>query len=441
METIFAKSSGIGKAGVAVYRLSGPHALDIAFNLTKKSTLKEGNIQLAKLHCPKSDKFIDSALVLYFKKPHSFTGEDVIEFHTHGSIAVDKILTSVLLNNFPIRLAEAGEFSKRAFLNNKMDLTSAEGLADLLEAETEQQHKQAAEQMNGELADLYNEWRAKILKIMGLVEAYIDFPDEDIPENILDAIDVDIEELITAHRAHLDDKRRGERLRTGIKLAIFGPTNAGKSSLLNYLSQREVAIVSDIAGTTRDILENYIDINGFPIILADTAGLRVSQDVIEQQGIEKAKQAAKQADIKLLVIEYNENYEQQIEQFSEYIDENTIIIINKIDKISSSPEVNTKFNPIYISVAKKRNLDQLLENISKIAANLTISDQPALTRERHRKLISESLIYLENFSLNKDLVLAAEDLRMSAQAIGQITGHIDPDEVLGEIFANFCVGK
>lgn len=443
MKTIFAQSSRPGKAGVAVFRISGPNSM---FALNKLLINDDAKISpkimyYKKIYDPQSKELIDHAMLVYFKSPASFTGEDVVELYTHGSIAIAKMLQSALLNIEGLRLAEPGEFTRRAFLNGKFDLTSAEGLADLIEAETMWQHKQAIKQMNGELEKLYDKWREKLLTTISLLEAYIDFPDEDIPEEVLTRVLIIIEELKNTITNHLNDNRRGELLRNGLKLIILGAPNVGKSSLLNFLMQRDVAIVSDIAGTTRDIIEGHLDIGGYPIIVQDTAGIRSkSNDLIEQEGINRAIKSAQFSDIKIIMIDASKPDYSGIESL---IDDKTILVINKIDLSDGYEDQVIKYKePIRISLKDNVGLNLLLKGIENIANNIAGHlDSPQITRERQRYQLEQALKYLANCNIKEDLVLATEDIRMTIRALSCITGKITVDEIIGEIFSNFCIGK
>jgi len=452
MDTIFALCSGKGKAGVSVFRISGLYSRLAVARLTKKENandLKPRYMYVRKIYHPVTLHQIDEALIVYFEEGKSFTGEEVVEIYTHGSIAVTKILLSALLSIPEIRMAEGGEFSKRAFLNGKLDLTRAEGLADLIDAETEMQHKQAIRQMGGGLEKIYEDWRAKLLRIYAFLEAYIDFPDEDIPEELLMDIHQSVANLKEDITKHLSDNNRGERLRDGLRLAIIGKPNVGKSSLLNFLMKREIAIVSEIAGTTRDVIEGHLDIGGYPVILQDTAGIHEANDAIEKEGIKRAKDALKEADIKIIMIDANES-DKDHSYFIDLADENTIILLNKIDKVNNASfDLIPGFKPgahkylVRTSIKQNIGLDQLLAKISEIAENIASpSEEPQITRARHREALNKALGYLENFSLtNADIVLAAEDIRMTARSVSGITGKITVEELLGEIFGNFCIGK
>ncbi|HJD58754.1 MAG TPA: tRNA uridine-5-carboxymethylaminomethyl(34) synthesis GTPase MnmE [Rickettsia endosymbiont of Ceroptres masudai] len=446
METIFAQSSAFGKAGVAVFRISGPKSLEVLQLLTRRADFKPRIMYYQQITVPETKELIDNAMVVYFKSPNSFTGEDVVEIHTHGSKAISIMLINALLNIADIRLAEAGEFTKRAFLNNKFDLTAAEGIADLINAETIMQHRQAIRQASGGLEELYNNWRSKLLKIISLLEAYIDFPDEDIPDSVLNDVNNTHKNLVNEISNYLNDNRRGELLNSGLKLSIIGPPNAGKSSLLNFLMQRDIAIVSNIAGTTRDIIEGHLDIGGYPIILQDTAGIREesSGDIIEQEGIKRAINSAKTADIKIIMFDAEKLDSAINEDITGLIDENTIVIINKIDLIEPSKifSIENKYKCLRVSVKNNIALSSILKNIENIAENMAgFTETPYITNQRHRHYLKQALSHLTAFSLDNDLVLATEDIRMTARCIGAITGVINVEEILGEIFKNFCIGK
>jgi tRNA modification GTPase len=445
MNSIFAQCTALGKAGVAVFRISGSWSIMALEQLIGHNVreFEPRKLYLRKIYNPKTKEQIDEAMVVYFAGESSFTGETSVEIHTHGSIAIIKKMNQVLSSIEGLRLAEPGEFAKRSFLNGKMDLTAAEGLADLIEAETDLQHKQAIRQLGGGLEKIYNNWRQELISLISLLEAYIDFPDEDIPEKTLQQVNDNINKLVKDIKNHLDDNNRGERLRNGLKLAIIGEPNVGKSSLLNFLMKRELAIVSDIAGTTRDVIEGHLDIGGYPIILQDTAGIRdKTKDIIEQKGIEKAKNVYQNSDIKIILYDATKINGKNI-SFKEIIDENTIILINKIDvKNLAIPEYLESANTIKVSIKKNIGVNQITEKIIGIAEKIAKPNEaPQITRARHRAGLEQALVYLENFNLQEDLVLVAEDIRIAARSLSGITGKISVDEILGEIFSNFCIGK
>lgn len=446
MDTIFAQCSAHGKSGVAVFRISGPHTLVILRELTNAPVdkLEARKLYFRRIYSPHTKQQIDESMIVFFSGSSSFTGEDSAEIYTHGSLSVIKLLNEAFTKLPNIRLAEAGEFAKRSFLNGKMDLTAAEGLADLIDSETELQHKQAIAQLGGGLEKIYNQWRVQLLEVISLLEAYIDFPDEEIPDETLQQVGNLIEKLLQEVREHLNDNNRGERLRNGLKLAILGKPNVGKSSLLNYLMHRDVAIVSDIAGTTRDIIETHLDIGGYPIILQDTAGIhQQTTDIIEQEGIERAKQASLNSDIKIILYDATEEIDYDNDYFTSLIDDNTIILLNKIDLCTATlPQKIHNKTPILASIKKQEGLESMLDQIILISEQIARpSETPQITRARHRAQLEQALEYLSNFSIHNDLVLVTEDIRMTIRAISNITGKITVDEILGEIFSNFCIGK
>lgn len=445
MNSIFAQCTAPGKAGVAVFRLSGLDSLMALEQLIiqKVDNLEPRKLYFKKIYNPKTKQQIDEAMVVFFIGNASFTGETSVEIHTHGSISVIKQMYQVLSSIDGMRLAQPGEFAKRSFLNGKMDLTAAEGLADLIDAETEFQRKQAIRQLGGGLEKIYDNWRQELLSLISLLEAYIDFPDEDIPDETVQHVADKITRLVFDINNHLNDNNRGERLRGGLKLAIIGKPNVGKSSLLNFLMKREVAIVSDIAGTTRDVLEGHLDIGGYPIILQDTAGIHHdTKDIIEQKGIERAKETFHSSDIRIIIYDATET-NSKTDDFAELINENTIILLNKIDLAELKiPSILGLKKPLAISIKKNIGLEQVVKRIIEAAENIAKpSETPQITRARHRAQLEQAITYLTNFTLEDDLVLVTEDIRMAIRSLSNITGKITVDEILGEIFSNFCIGK
>ncbi len=441
METIFALATPPGKSGIAVIRISGSKCNIVLHSLGISKLPLTRYAKLHKLYHPISQELIDEALVIYFKAPASFTGEDSLELQLHGSRAVIVEIFDALSHIQGVRMARAGEFSFRAFENGKMDLTQSEALIDLIDAETKMQHRQALRQMSGALKNLYQQWRNDILKALGLIEAYIDFPDEDIPPltqlNLKQLIAKITEDIAT----HLNDKNRGEKLRHGIYVTIVGATNAGKSSLLNLLAKRDVAIVSDIAGTTRDLLEVKLDLAGYPFVISDTAGIRTTRNKIEQEGINRALRSATNADLKLAMFDASQKKLHQATL--DLIDEQTIVLFNKIDLANNfTPPKLKNLKSLAISVHLQQNIDLLLEQLANFAQNnFSPSSDPMITRTRHRQHLIAALLHLERFSLEMPIELAAEELRFAAEQLGKIMGKITVDEILGEIFSNFCIGK
>lgn len=444
-KTIYALSTVFGKSGVAVVRISGNRALDAVSRMTTVNTLdiKPRYAYFCKIFHALTHEILDHALVLYFKAPHSFTGEDVVEIQCHGSKAVLNSVLSSLSELEDFRLAEPGEFSKRAFLNHKMDLTEAEGLADLIDSETAEQQKYALRQMEGNLRNLYENWRENLLKVYAYLEAYIDFPDEDIDPEVEKIISSNINTLISEIRNHLDSSQGGERLREGFRVAIVGPANAGKSSLLNALVHRQAAIVSDIAGTTRDAIDIYLDIAGYPVIFTDTAGYRQATDEIERQGIEIACDKMKDADLILAVFDAAHNTPEDLENFLPQNRQNVIWIANKSDLISTEQKNELiKKDCVFVAAKFNEGVTALTNEIGRrISETFTASSNLLITRARYTQALQNTLENLERFHLNKEIELSAEDVRLAAREIGKITGQIEVDEVLDKIFGSFCIGK
>ncbi len=441
-DTIFALATPTGRSGVAVVRVSGPQAWVSAKLLIKKDILPR-QAQLCALTDPVSRETIDRALVLGFENPASYTGEDVIEYQLHGGRAVIQALLEFLGGQEGHRMAEPGEFTRRAFESGKMDLTEAEAVADLIDAETQAQKVQALMQMEGALSNLYRDWTEELKGALAHIEADLEFPDEDLPEGVLPQISPVLEKLAAAIDEHLNDNRRGERLRDGIQMVVIGAPNAGKSSLVNALAQRDVAIVSDVEGTTRDVIEVHLDLGGFPVILADTAGLRPDQigakgqDSIESEGIRRALGRAKEADVKLLL--FDGTKEEADSHTAALIDKNALIVINKSD------QGEAKFTlpaALTISAETGEGLDKLIDAlIEKAQALIGRQEAPSLTRQRYRIALEECRDALKR-ALNADLPeLTVEDTRLAIRALGRITGRVDVEDLLDVIFRDFCIGK
>ena len=433
-KTIYALATVPGKSGVAVIRVSGPNAFDCVEPLSKKPLPQLRQATLRHLFNPITNQLIDQAIIIIFESPDSFTGENIVEFQIHGSKAIINIMLKILASFENYRLAEAGEFAKRAFLNQKMDLTAAEGLADLIEAETLIQQQQAIRIFEGKLGDLYNTWKKDIINCLALLEAYIDFPEEDIPEDTANSVNTLLLKLINNIKAHLDNNNKGEVIRNGIQVAILGAPNVGKSSLINYLANRDVAIVSDIAGTTRDIIEINLDLKGYPVTIADTAGIRESEDFIEREGVNRALNYANKTDLKLLMFSDELPISSEMKKI---IDKDTILVKNKVDNgISEDNDF------IEISIKNNLGLEKLLAKLLELIENkFSPSSEPTLTRERHRKYLEICLEHLQRFDLNNPLELACEDLRLATRALGHIVGFIHVETILDEIFRKFCIGK
>ena len=442
--TIYALSSGPGTSGIAVIRISGQETSKVIKLLTGKDPPKPRVATLRKINKINTSELIDEGLILWFPGPESYTGEDMAEIQVHGSKAVVDALHSSLSDIENCRLAEPGEFTKLAFQNGKINLLKAESIADLISSETEIQRQQAIKIMNGKSSDQFNFLREKLLKILSHVEAKIDFPEEDLPNNILDEIKNSSDEVINKIKKILNDQKVGERIREGFKIAILGPTNAGKSSLMNHLSNRDVAIVSEIAGTTRDVIETHLNIDGYPVIISDTAGIRDSKDEIEKKGIKLSLNRAEEADLKLVVVDAKSLDFTDI--LKGLLDENAILVINKSDLLEKDidPEIK-KTNHVLISIKENKNIEELILKIKNNLKNKFISsDDILITRERHRQHLQQCLDHLNNFNQKKeieDFDKAAEDLRLATRHLGMIVGKVDVEEILGSIFNDFCIGK
>jgi len=442
--TIYALSTGPGISGIAVIRISGNETKKAIEILTKKELPEPRVATLRKIFQINDSELIDEGLILWFPGPESYTGEDMAEIHVHGSKAVVDALHSSLSKIDNFRLAEPGEFTKLAFQNGKINLLKAESIADLISSETEIQRKQAIKIMDGKSADQFNFLREKLLKILSTVEAKIDFPDEDLPNNILCEIKNSSNEVIKKIEKILNDQKVGERIREGFKIAILGPTNAGKSSLLNHLSNRDVAIVSEIAGTTRDVIETHLNIDGYPVIVSDTAGIRESKNEIEKKGIKLSLNRAEEADLKLVVVDAKKLDFTDV--LKGLLDQNAILVINKSDLLEKEIDLEIKkINHVLISIKENKNIDQLISKIKNNLKNKFItSDDILITRERHRQHLEQCLDHLKNFNKkndDEDFDKAAEDLRLATRHLGMIVGKVDVEEILGSIFNDFCIGK
>ena len=442
--TIYALSSGPGISGVAVIRISGTKVEEILNLITNSQVPKPRVATLKKFNKIGNSELIDEGILIWFPGPQSYTGEDMAEIHIHGSIAVVKAILDELSKIENCRLAGPGEFTKIAFQNGKINLLKAESISDLISAETEIQRQQAIKIMSGKSSVRFNSIREKLLKILSNVEAKIDFPEEDLPEDVIKNIKNDSEKIRLEIEKILNDQKVGERIREGFKIAIIGPANAGKSSLLNYLSNRDVAIVSEIAGTTRDVIEAHLNLDGYPVVISDTAGIRESKDEIEKKGIKLALKRAEDADLNIILIE------PKSVDFTGFLNDlvtdKSIIVINKIDlDYKNINQQIQKFNPILISIKNETNLDELISRIKeKLKNKFVSSNETLITRERHRHSLEACVQNLKNFedkNSKEDFDKAAEDLRLATRHLGMIVGKVDVEEILGSIFNDFCIGK
>ena len=442
--TIFALSTGPGVSGVAIIRISGSETPNVIKTLTGRNLPKPRMATLRKINNINTSELIDEGLILWFPGPESYTGEDMAEIHVHGGKAVVMAVQEEILKVKNCRLAAAGEFTKLAFQNGKINLLKAESIADLISAETEIQRVQAVKIMKGNSSKKFNQLREKLLKVLSFIEAKIDFPEEDLPDESINKIKKDSDDVLNQIKKILDDQKVGEIIREGFKIAIVGPTNAGKSSLLNNLSNREVAIVSEIAGTTRDVVETHLNIDGYPVIISDTAGIRDSKDEIEKKGIKLSLNKAENADLKLVVVDAKSI------DFSGFLNDllknDAILVVNKSDLLKQKLDTDvSKFNHVLISLKDNLNIDKLISKIKNNLKNKFISEEDILiTRERHRQHLMQCVDHLKNFSGKNDKMdfdKAAEDLRLATRHLGMIVGKVDVEEILGSIFNDFCIGK
>ena len=442
--TIYALSSGPGISGVAVIRVSGKSTSEVIKKLTGEDIPSPRVATLRKFNKNGGKELIDEGVIIWFPAPNSYTGEDLAEFHVHGSRAVVNAMHLAISKIKNCRLAEPGEFTKRAFQNGKINLLKAESIADLISSETEIQRKQALKIMSGKSAKKFNLWREGLLKILSYMEAKIDFPDEDLSKNIISEIQKTSNNVLYEIKNTLNDQKVGERIREGFKIAIVGPPNSGKSSLLNYLSKRDVAIVSEIAGTTRDVIETHLNLDGYPVVVSDTAGIRNSKNEIEKKGIKIALNRAEDADLKLVIVSAkNVDFTGVLKNL---LSKNAILVLNKSDLIKKKIKKNKKkYDHILISIKNDVNLNKLISKIkSKLKNKFTASEDILITRERHRQNLINCVHHLEKFNKKKndqDFDKAAEDLRMATRHLGMIVGKVDVEELLGSIFNDFCIGK
>ena len=454
--TIYALSSGPGIAGISVIRVSGPETEKVIKKLTGKELPVPRLATVRKFNKIKDKELIDEGILIWFPGPKSYTGEDMAEIHVHGSIAIVEAIHEAISSIGGCRLAEPGEFTKIAFQNNKINLLKAESISDLISSETEIQRQQAVKIMSGKSSNKFNSLRKRLLKILSNVEAKIDFPDEDLPKDILKYIHSETRKVKEEIKKILNDQKVGEIIREGFKIAILGPTNAGKSSLMNYLSNRDVAIVSEIAGTTRDVIETHLNIDGYPVIISDTAGIRDSKDEIEKKGIKLALKKAEESDLKIIVL-HPENLD--LKPFLEHLNmDNTVLVLNKSDIKFGKPEVADNYlgltylgknsqdiKIVNISIKEEKNLDKLINAIKeKLKKKFISSEDIFITRQRHRINLENCIESLKNFEEKKtidDFDKAAEDLRLATRYLGKIVGKVDVEEILETIFKDFCIGK
>lgn len=447
-ETIAAIATPSGRGGVGIVRVSGPLSLIIAKNMLGFEP-KSRHAHYASFVNP-SQEVIDQGIALFFQAPNSFTGEDVLEFQGHGGpIVLDRLLKSVL--ECGARLAKPGEFSEQAFLNNKLDLTQAEAIADLINAESEQAARCAVRSLQGEFSTQINTIVDELIKLRMYVEAAIDFPEEEIDFLTQSHVLEDAKKLLEKIKNLLEKAQQGALIRDGITVVIAGEPNVGKSSLLNLLSGRESAIVTEVAGTTRDILREKIILNGMPINIIDTAGLRETDDIVEREGIRRAKSALLEADIVLYLLDISreKNVSLALDQLSKNIPSNipSIVLLNKIDLVNLQPSIEEQNNQtfIYVSIKQKIGISLLVDTLKKKAGYQTATEGNFIARRRHIHALNQALQHLEAGIMQLEVYrageLLAEELRVAQESLSSITGVFTSDDLLGEIFSSFCIGK
>jgi tRNA modification GTPase len=390
-----------------------------------------------------SGELLDRGLAIWFPAPRSFTGEDVVELHLHGGRAIVAAVCDELASEHGLRAAEPGEFTRRAFDNGKLDLTAAEGLADLIAADTQAQRRQALHQLGGGLYRLYESWRQRLTVVLARVEADIEFPEEGLPGGIANSVRAEVGPLLAEMRRHVGDRGKGEKLRHGLSVAIVGPPNVGKSSLLNLLARRDAAIVSSRAGTTRDVVEVDLELSGYPVTVADTAGIRDATEDVEIEGVRRSRQRAQDADIKIVMIDVLSDHSSRSD-IAALVDENSVFVVNKVDLgLSGEIKHDNAADNIAISVKNGTGVDRLLSALALMAEERLASGSNAvITRVRHRQAIEEAIACLErSLELKKPDELVAEDIRLAVRSLGRVMGRVDVEQVLDVLFREFCIGK
>ena len=439
-EMIFSLSSGAGRAGVSVFRISGEGAYGLGLSLSGKRKLKPRFAYFVKIKDAEA-QIIDEGLLLYFPAPHSFTGEDIIECHCHGSMAVIKAMSKVL-SGLGARQAEAGEFTRRAVLNGKMDLTEAEGLADLIDSETEAQRQQSLRQMQGGLSEIYGIWKEQLLDALAQIEGEIDFPTEaDIPDNLSHQAYPILKSIAEEMSTLLEDSGRGQIIREGVNITLIGAPNSGKSSIINRLARNDVAIVTNEAGTTRDVLSVDMVMAGLPVTLSDTAGLRMTENHIEKEGISRAERRAVESDLRLWVLD-GSNAESP--QRPDQIISGDLVLINKADLTQQLGSIDDDLETLHISAVSGQGFDGLESRLETlIKTRYGMLPQAGLTRERHKDCVARAkeatVRAMDGLSIAPELV--SEDIRVALQALRELAGDADIESVFDRIFSRFCVGK
>ncbi|XWO14128.1 tRNA modification GTPase MnmE [Candidatus Hepatincola sp. Pdp] len=439
-KTIYALSTPFVKSAIAIIRVSGSNAKFSLENLCPKANFLHGKAVVTDL-LDSQGNMLDNAMVLFFEKGHSYTGEDLVEYHVHGSIAVIKDVLAELSRINGYRMAEAGEFTKRALENGKLNLQQVEGIVDLIEARTSKQREQSLKELKGETYKSYLFWYESIKEILAFCEATLDFSDQELDDNLLTSLK---DRLLNIHQdmeAELAKSSNIQKLKTGISLAILGIPNVGKSSLINSLANQEVAIVSEIAGTTRDIIETFLDIQGFPVSIADTAGIRATTNKIELIGVNKALAKAKSTDLKIIMFSA-EDFQNSYVAMENMIDDDSLLIVNKID-LNTKLQLPPKHKFHLISVKTKAGIQELQQILAEKLAELTlITENPIITQQRHIELITGTKEELQQAITNfDDPIIVAHHLHSALVYLGKIFGKVDIEEILGLIFSNMCIGK
>lgn len=441
-DTIFALATPAGQSAIAVFRISGTQAAMIGKKLSKKPlTHRQAQPTLIQ---DEEEQVLDDVVLLFFQGPQSATGEDILEIHCHGSLSVTSAISSYLSRQTSVRPAEPGEFTKRAFDNGKMDLTEIEGLADLIESQTEAQRHQALGQLKGHLRKQAEAWRDHIIHLAARLESLIDFSDEDLPETVSDELKQCREQLITSLSAVLNDSGRGELIRNGLEVVLLGPVNAGKSTALNALAGRPAAIVTDEAGTTRDIVEVRLDIDGISVILKDTAGIREQAGQVETIGIHRARQAANDADLVILLADGSQDgWYEEAEHIAKDVTVPMVKFVNKEDQLSKDTIIAADYHAICLQ--DEAGMTLLEEQLALHCGHINHSGaQIFITRDRHRLAIQtakDALVSSQTYDFETSPEIVAEELRLAAHSLSQMLGHIDVEDILSDIFSSFCIGK
>ncbi len=444
-DTIFALASAHGRAGIAVIRISGPGAVAVASALSGREAFTPRYAHFAALRDPDDGTLLDQGLVIFFPAPHSYTGEDVIELHVHGGTALIRRMLAVLGRQSGMRLAEAGEFTRRAFEHGRLDLIEAEGVRDLIDAETDAQRQLALRQLEGEISRQYDKWRQELINILAWLEAEIDFADEDLPDDLSRRSEDKIRDLTGRMREQLAAAEGVEMIRQGYRIALIGRPNVGKSSLMNALARRDVAIVSDIAGTTRDVLETRLDLKGYLVDLVDTAGQHETDDPLEKIGVSRARAAARSASLNLLIVDATQPVDREL--LDSYRDERLIVLINKTDR----PDADIRAHQailreigipgLCLSARTGEGIDDLMHMLETRVVDALSAQSSVVIRQRHRQALSAALSALEQCLNVNEITMRAEDIRMAMRYIGSITGVVDVEEILDVVFRDFCIGK